>query len=103
MEEQVMNEIMTTEDYEVEDVTEEIEEVETEGSGNGLKTVVGLGVIAGLGYLGYKFVVKPIKAKFKAKKEQVVEAEVIEVTDAEDSVDDKNNTENVVKFNGKKK
>ena len=102
MEEMVTNEIMTTEDYEVENVTEEIEEVEAEGSGKGLKTVVGIGVIAGLSYLGYRFVVKPIKAKFKAKKEQAIEAEAVEVTDANVSVDD-NNTENVVRFNGKKK
>ena len=103
MEEKVMDEIMVTEDYEVEGVTEEIEGVEAASSGNGLKTVVGLGVIAGLSYLGYKFVVKPIKAKFKAKKEQLVEAEAVEVVETDAEVIDKDDTEKVVKINGKKK
>jgi hypothetical protein len=102
MEELVKDEIMTTEDFEVEDVIEENEEVEESGSGNGLKTVVGIGLVAGLSYLGYRFVVKPIKAKFKAKKEQAVEAEAVAVNDADAEVADGDSKGNVVGFKKKK-
>lgn len=92
----------TTEIIEVEDAIENIDGVEEIGSGNGLKTVAKIGAVVGLGYLGYRFIVKPIVAKIKAKKEQVIEAEEFEVTDAENTVYGENDTDSVVKFNKKK-
>lgn len=103
MENMENNEIMTTEEFEVIDVTDEIVEVETESSGNGLKAVVGVGIAAGLGYLGYRFIVKPIKAKFKAKKEQTVEAEAVEVIEEPSVQENDNDPKEDVKPSGKKK
>lgn len=97
------NEIMTTENLEVMEELGNIEEIEAVSSGNGLKTVAKIGVIAGLGYLGYRFVVKPMVAKFKAKKEQAVdESDVIEVADTDVEVGE-DDDRNVVGFDRRKK
>ena len=58
------NEIMTNTE-----IIEEIGEIETTGSGTGWKVLAGIGLASAVGALAYKFVVKPIKAKIKAKKE----------------------------------
>ena len=71
------NEIMTNEEYEIEEVYDFDGFEEEESSGKGLKAVVGVGLAAGLGYLGYKFVVKPLVNKFKAKKGQSTEKDVV--------------------------
>ena len=87
MEEKTMenNNLMVNEN-EVMEATEEIAEV---SSGNGFKAaaVIGLAVIGGIA--AYKFIVKPLVAKAKAKKEQLaMEAETeVESFEAEE-VDD---------------
>lgn len=76
------NEIMGTEE-----VMDLIEETPTNGgSGKGLKTVVGIGLVALAGTLAYKYIVKPVSAKIKSKKEAnvvIVNPENSEVTDVE--------------------
>lgn len=60
---------------------------ESEGSGTGLKIAAGIGIAALVAGLGYKFIVKPVKAKIKAKKEAkegvVVEEESYEKFEGE--------------------
>jgi hypothetical protein len=51
-----------------EEVFETVEE--TTESGKGLKVAAGIGIVAIVGALAYKFVAKPIAAKIKAKKAQ---------------------------------
>ena len=52
---------------------------EYEGSGKGLKIAAGIGLAALVAGLGYKFIVKPVRAKIKAKKESKEEVnEVVE-------------------------
>lgn len=53
------------------EIEDEVFETFTEASDsrNGFKTVVGIGLAAGLGYFGYKLIVKPIVNKFKNRKE----------------------------------
>ena len=58
------NEIMSTE------VMEVTEEIATTGPSKGVKIAAGIGLAAVISGLAYKFVVKPIVAKVKAKKEQ---------------------------------
>ena len=53
---------------------------EYEGSGKGLKIAAGIGLAALVAGLGYKFIVKPARAKIKAKKESK-EEEVNEVVE----------------------
>jgi hypothetical protein len=73
------NEIMVNE--EVIDTTEEIA---TAGSGNGIKKAVGTGLTLLVGFVAYKYVLKPAIAKIKAKKEQQrIDAEVDDFDDAE--------------------
>ena len=62
------NEIMTNE--EVMGVVDATEEVVTENSGKLAKVCVGVGLAALVGCVVYKFVVKPIAKKIKAKKEE---------------------------------
>ena len=53
-----------------EEVMDLIEETPTNGgSGKGLKTIVGIGLVALAGGLAYKYIVKPVSAKIKSKKE----------------------------------
>jgi hypothetical protein len=59
------NEIMVNE--EVMDTTEEIA---TASSSKGFKVAVGVGLAVVGGVVAYKYVIKPIVAKIKAKKEQ---------------------------------
>lgn len=58
------NEIMNNEE-----VIEVTEEIATAGSGKGLKIAAGIGLTVLVGGLAYKYVVKPMWAKIKAKKE----------------------------------
>lgn len=75
------NEIMNNEEI-METTTEEIAKA---GSGKGLAIAAGIGLVALVGAVAYKFG-RPMIAKIKAKKEQkgVVDAEVV----AEEDVDD---------------
>ena len=57
-----------------EEVMEATEEVVTTKSGKGLKVVLGIGLAVLAGKAISKYIIKPIKAKRKAKKEVVVEA-----------------------------
>lgn len=73
------NEIMVNE--EVIDVTEEIANA---GFGKGFKVIAGIGLTALGGFVAYKYVIKPVMAKIKAKKEQQrMDAEFDEFEDAE--------------------
>ena len=52
-----------------EEVLEATEEIATCGSKKGVKIAAGIGVSVFVGIIAYKYVVKPIVAKIKAKKE----------------------------------
>ena len=72
------NEIMVNEK-----VIETTEGIATAGSGNGIKKVVGTGLTLLVGFVAYKYVIKPVVAKIKAKKEQRrINAEVYDFDDA---------------------
>lgn len=76
------NEIITNEE-----VMEKTEEIITESSGKSFAVVAGIGLTVIAGGLICKYVVKPIVAKIKAKKESdryiEVEAEPVDDCDAE--------------------
>ena len=71
----------------------ELEEVVTAGAGssNLLKVGGGLAVIGGLGFVGYKYIAKPVIKKIKAKKaekqtvEPGLEAELGEVFESNEN------------------
>jgi len=48
----------------------ETEEIATAGSGKGFKVAAGVGLTVLGGFVAYKYVIKPVVAKIKAKKEQ---------------------------------
>ena len=61
----------------------EAEGIATAGSGNGIKKAVGTGLTLLVGFVAYKYVIKPVVAKIKAKKEQQrINAEVYDFDDA---------------------
>ena len=73
------NEIMVNED-----VIEVTEEIATAGSRKGIKVAVGVGLVVLGGVATYKYIIKPMVAKIKAKKEQqMMDAEFDEFEDAE--------------------
>ena len=73
------NEIMVNE--EVIDITEGIA---TASSGKGFKVAAGVGLTVLGGFVAYKYVIKPVMAKIKDKKEQQrINAEVDDFDDAE--------------------
>lgn len=59
------NEIMVNEE-----VMEATEEIATAGASKGFKVAIGVGLAAVGGVIAYKYVVKPLIAKIKAKKAQ---------------------------------
>ena len=59
------NEIMVNEE-----VIETTEEIATASSGKGFKVAAGVGLTVLGGFVAYKYVIKPVIAKIKAKKEQ---------------------------------
>lgn len=59
------NEIMVNEE-----VIEMTEEIATASSGKSFKVAAGIGLTVLGGFVAYKYVIKPIMAKIKAKKEQ---------------------------------
>jgi len=62
---------MNTNEIRVNDeVIEVTEEIATAGSRKGFKVAVGIGLAVLGGVAAYKYVIKPIVAKIKAKKEQ---------------------------------
>ena len=62
---------MDTNEIMVNEVIETTEGIATASSGNGIKNAVGIVALAVLGGVGaYRFIVKPMVAKIKAKKEQ---------------------------------
>lgn len=72
------NEIMVNEE-----VIEVTEEIATAGSGNGIKMAAGIGLAVLGGVVAYKYLVKPMVVKIKAKKEQQrINAEVDDFDDA---------------------
>ena len=73
------NEIMVNEK-----VIETTEGIATAGSGKVFKVVAGVGLTVLGGFVAYKYVIKPVVAKIKAKKEQQrINAEVDDFDDAE--------------------
>ena len=61
----------------------ETEGIATAGSGKGFKKAVGTGLTLLVGFVTYKYVIKPVVAKIKAKKEQQrINAEVDDFDDA---------------------
>lgn len=73
------NEIMVNEE-----VIGTTEVIAVASSGNGIKKAVGTGLTLLVGFVAYKYVIKPAIAKIKAKKEQQrVNAEVDDFDDAE--------------------
>lgn len=59
------NEIMVNEE-----VIEVTEEIANASFGKGFKVAAGIGLTALGGFVAYKYVIKPVMAKIKAKKEQ---------------------------------
>lgn len=66
-----VNEVITNEEA-IDAIVETMPEVT---SGNGLKIAGATGLALGLGFVCYKFVVKPVVAKIKAKKKAEAEDE----------------------------
>ena len=61
----------------------ETEGIVTASSGNGIKKAVGTGLTLLVGFVAYKYVIKPVIAKIKTKKEQRrINAEVYDFDDA---------------------
>jgi hypothetical protein len=77
------NEMNTNEIMVNEEIIETTEGIATASSGNGIKKVVGTGLTLLVGFVAYKYVIKPVVAKIKAKKEQQrINAEVYDFDDA---------------------
>ncbi|MFA7675056.1 MAG: hypothetical protein WCY38_03220 [Endomicrobiia bacterium] len=73
------NEIMVNEE-----VIETTEGIATASSGKGFKVAAGVGLTVLGGFVAYKYIIKPMVAKIKAKKEQQkMDAEFDEFEDAE--------------------
>ena len=73
------NEIMVNEE-----VIETTEEIATASSGKGFKVATTISLTVLGGFIAYKYVIKPVVAKIKAKKEQQrINAEVDDFDDAE--------------------
>jgi len=72
------NEIMVNEE-----VIKTTEEIATASSGKGFKVAAGVGLTVLGGFVAYKYIIKPIIAKIKAK-----HGETIELKDDEDDEDD---------------
>lgn len=83
-----MDEILTNEN--VIETTEDV--IETVDSCKAVKVVAGVGGAVILGVVAYKFIVKPIRAKIKAKKDDTVETKV-EVVDEVSEDSDESETE----------
>ena len=75
------NEIMTMNEEVIEEVTTEIAEAD---SGKAMSVIAGVGLAVLAGTVIYKFAVKPLVAKAKAKKEAKARAEIIEGDFVED-------------------
>ena len=73
------NEIMVNEE-----VIETTEGIATANSEKGFKVAAGVGLTVLGGFVAYKYVIKPVIAKIKAKKEQqMIDAEFDDFDDAE--------------------
>lgn len=81
------NEIMVNEE-----VIEVTEEIANAGVSKGFKVAVGIGLTALGGVIAYKYVIKPLVAKIKAKKaQQEINGETIDLPDDEIEVIDEDN------------
>jgi hypothetical protein len=61
---------MDTNEIMVNEVIETTEGIATASSGKGFKVTAGVGLTVLGGFVAYKYVIKPVIAKIKAKKEQ---------------------------------
>jgi hypothetical protein len=78
------NEMDTNEIMVNEEVIETTEGIATAGSGKVFKVAAGVGLTVLGGFVAYKYVIKPVMAKIKDKKEQQrINAEVDDFDDAE--------------------
>jgi len=78
------NEMNTNEIMVNEKVIETTEGIATAGSGKVFKVVAGVGLTVLGGFVAYKYVIKPVIAKIKAKKEQQrISAGIDDFDDAE--------------------
>lgn len=64
-----------------EEVIETTEEIINASSGKGFKVAAGVGLTVFAGVAAYKYVVKPIVAKIKARKEQQEEDKVVDIAE----------------------
>ena len=76
-----MNEILTNENV-VETAEEVIEKVD---SCKGIKIAAGVGGAVILGVIAYKFIVKPMIAKVKAKKDGIIDTQAETDSDSEEA------------------
>lgn len=56
-----------------EEVTKTTEEIATASSGKGFKVAAGVGLTVLGGFVAYKYIIKPIMAKIKAKHGETIE------------------------------
>lgn len=73
-----------------EEVIETTEEIVNASSGKGFKVAAGVGLAVFAGVATYKYVVKPIMAKIKTKKEQQGEDNVVDITDFRETESEEN-------------
>ena len=77
-----MEEIIVTEGMDT------MEEIATTGPGKGAKIAGGIALAMGWGFLAYKFIVKPVAAKIKAKKAQQAAEDTVVYLEAEEDSDE---------------
>lgn len=73
-----------------EEVIETTEEIVNASSGKGFKVAAGVGLTVVGGVAAYKYVVKPIMAKIKARKEQQEEDKVADITEFRETESEEN-------------
>lgn len=73
-----------------EEVIETTEEIVNASSGKGFKVAAGVGLTVFGGVVAYKYVVKPIMAKIKARKEQQEEDKVADIAEFRETKSEKN-------------
>lgn len=73
-----------------EEVIETTEEIVNASSGKGFKVAAGISLTAVVGVAAYRYVVKPIMAKIKARKEQQEEDKVADIDEFRETESEEN-------------
>ncbi|HHX36723.1 MAG TPA: hypothetical protein GX717_01935 [Clostridiaceae bacterium] len=73
-----------------EEVIETTEEIVNASSGKGFRVVAGVSLAAVVGVAAYRYIVKPIMAKIKAKKEQQEEDKVADIAEFRETESEEN-------------